>query len=163
MKTSNAGWGIVTRWRRVSVAFFLLALLLHTPSVSSQEVPISINLLLIGSSERTAVKVVDYLEKLIEKRTDTRLAANIYSRPASLDLLETEKQLGSKIHLIVINDVQFDENRFNSTDLTLIKGENAKLRMLAVTTFWKELPSDLQIILQGAIKDALAYSAELER
>lgn len=163
LKSSSAGWRIVTRWHRVSVAFLLLALLLPPPLVSSQEVPISLNLLVLSSNKKTTVKVAEYLKKLIEKRTDLRLAASIYSSPTLLNLVETEKQLDSKIQLIVTKDTGYGTDNLSPTGFIPVKGEDDKFQMLAASIFWKELPSDLQIILQGAIKDALTYSAELDR
>ena len=144
------------------IATLLFILLLISPlSVGAEgKALLSINLLQLSnqSENESNAKATHYLKRLIEQRTSQRITVTIYPGP-------TEQIATDNVLIAVAGNQQQGEEiaqRLNTKMQRFDVNADTRYQILISIDYQMQMSSELRIILEGALKDSLAYLSELE-
>lgn len=145
--------------RAISI-LFILALALPIFGLAAESAPVTINLLQLNRLESSATKTTVYLKRLIEQRTNQRVKLTVVphqTRPGPPNSQQIEMAVTDE------NPRAGDLAKAIQPSMKRVDGKtNNNYQLFIDVDLWNRLADELKIIIQGAIKDSLAYHRELE-
>lgn len=155
-----------TIWAKRKSLFcgFLVVFITLAPLTGTADtVPVIINLLEHNTPDSPAEKATLYLKVLIEQRTNNRLRVTIHKvSPVNVSAIESSTVF-QMAALDSFDSLKADEKLAFSKLEPVEKVKLDSYHLLANGRFLSNLSDELNIILQGAIKDTLVYLEELEK
>lgn len=126
--------------------------------------PVTVKLQQLNTLKSSGAKTTLYLKRLIEQRTAQRVKISILPHLPSIDPANGQQQ--ADMQFAVADKISQVERLTEQPPYKMKRIDDYadnNYHLFISVDFWNQLTDELQIIMQGAIKDSLAYHAELER